>query len=165
MNIRLATQDDVETIALLNRDVQKLHADARPHLFKQPGDLEPVKADIRDRMLMDADSRVLLAEHDGQVVGYVYVRIFRRPETAYTYAHQFLHIDQIAVKPEFQGRGYGQALIEAVFDLARNEEIERVTLDTWDFNQYAQAFFRMMGFRTFNYRMDVCISADPMERS
>ncbi len=165
MNIRLATQDDVETIALLNRDVQKLHADARPYLFKQPDDLEPVKADVRDRMLTDADSRVLLVEDDGLAVGYVYVRIFRRPETAYTYAHQFLHIDQISVKSECQGKGYGRALMEAIFDLARNEKIERVTLDTWDFNRYAQAFFRRMGFRTFNYRMDICVGTDQMERS
>lgn len=158
MNIRMATQDDVDLLALLNRDVQKLHADARPNLFKQPDDLEPVKADIRDRMLADADGRVLIIEDDGQAAGYVYVQFVRRAETAYTYARQFLHIDQISVKPEYRGKGYGRALMQAVFDLATTQGIERVTLNTWDFNEIAQVFFARMGFQTFNYRMDVSLS-------
>lgn len=158
MKVRLATQADVDLLAHLNRDVQKLHADAHPQLFKQPDDLEPFKTDIRDRILADADGRVVIVEDDGQAVGYVYVHFLRRPETAYTYAREFLHIDQISVKPECQGRGYGRALMQAVFDLAAAQQIERVTLDTWDFNQNAQAFFARMGFKVFHYRMEVYLS-------
>jgi hypothetical protein len=33
MHIRSATQDNVEIISALNMDIQKLHAEALPHLF------------------------------------------------------------------------------------------------------------------------------------
>ncbi|MBI5670256.1 MAG: GNAT family N-acetyltransferase [Chloroflexi bacterium] len=163
MKVRVATVEDVDAIALLNREVQQLHADAQPHLFKQPDDLEAVKADIRDRMLADADGRVLLVEDGGQPVGYVYARFFWRPETAYTYAVHFLHIDQISVKSEWRHTGCGRALIEAVFDLARAAGVEQVTLDTGDFNRNAQAFFARMGFQMFMHRM--AVSVEQVERS
>lgn len=158
MSVRLATQEDAEAIAFLNREVQQMHADAQPHLFKQPGDLEPFKADIRDRMLANEDGRVLIAEDDGHPVGYVYLQFICRPENAYTYARRFVHIDQISVKSECRKTGAGRALIEAVFELARRENIERITLDTWNFNENARIFFAHMGFNVFNYRMDILLT-------
>jgi hypothetical protein len=37
VEVRRATNDDAAQIALLNVDVQRIHADAHPWLFKQPG--------------------------------------------------------------------------------------------------------------------------------
>jgi ribosomal protein S18 acetylase RimI-like enzyme len=154
MMVRLATMADAGSLAVLNRDVQRLHADAEPGTFIPPDDLAPIVADFQGRVLTDVDGRVFLVEMDGEAVGYVYVRIIQRPQNAYTYALNFLHIDQIAVKSAHQGSGCGRALMQAVFDLACAEGIERVTLDTWAFNTQAQGFFAKMGFKVFMYRMD-----------
>lgn len=153
--IRLATSADTGMLATLNKDVQKLYADARPDVFKQPGALDAIAEDLRVRFIEDADSCIFLVELDGVPVGYAAVSVVRRPESLYAYARSHVHIDQIAVKPSAQGRGCGRALIEAVFDMARTQNINRVTLDTWDFNVNAQAFFKQMGFSPYHYRMDV----------
>lgn len=155
MNVRLAVDADAEALGRLAGDVQQLHADAHPEFFKPAVDLSAFAADFRERFLSDPDCRVFIVEVDGEAAGYAALRFMRRPENLYTYAINTLYIDQIAVRPSYQGRGCGQALIEAAFDLARAENVNRVALDTWDFNTKAQEFFKKMGFSVFNYRMDV----------
>ncbi|MBZ0275797.1 MAG: GNAT family N-acetyltransferase [Anaerolineae bacterium] len=155
MQVRQATLADAETVGRLICDVQRIHAAALPHFFKPADDPAPFIADSRNRLLAEPDGYVFIAEEDGEAVGYVYAHVVRKLETEYTYPMTYIYIDQISVKPEQQGGGYGRALIQAVLDLARGLGIERVALDTWGFNAQAQEFFRKMGFDVFNYRMDV----------
>jgi diamine N-acetyltransferase len=157
MNVRLATHADAGILAGLNWDVQKLHADARPAVFKQPSDLSAIGEDLCVRFIEKPDACIFLVEDNDEAVGYAAVNVSRRPETLYTYARSAVHIDQIAVNPARQGCGYGRALIEAVLNLARAEQITRVTLETWDFNVDAQAFFKKMGFHAYHYRMDLTL--------
>lgn len=155
MKVRQAVIEDAEIVAKLICDVQRLHAEELPHLFKPADAPSPFVVDCRERILTDPNGRLFIVEEAGEAVGYVYARVLRQPETAYVYARSAVHIDQISVKPDRQGSGYGRALIEAVFGLARAEDIERVSLDTWGFNTEAHGFFHKMGFDMFMYRMDV----------
>jgi ribosomal protein S18 acetylase RimI-like enzyme len=160
MKIRQAGMEDAETVAGLICDVQQLHAQALPHLFKPADDPAPFVADCRERILADPDSRVFIAEDRGKAVGYVVARVLHQPETAYTYARSVVHVDQISVRPGYQGGGYGRALIAAVVELARAEGAERVTLNSWDFNTQAHEFFYRMGFKVTNYRMDMYLKEE-----
>jgi GNAT superfamily N-acetyltransferase len=156
MSVRTATGEDVQLLANLNRDVQQLHADALPHIYKPITDSEMITADIRDRVLADTEGRVFVAETDlGEAVGYIYAKIVRRPEHPYVYAQTYVHIDVITVRPAYQGQGYGQALIDSVVDWARTEGIARITLDTLAFNVQAQAFFAAQGFKMFRHVMEM----------
>jgi ribosomal protein S18 acetylase RimI-like enzyme len=69
------------------------------------------------------------------------------------YEWQYLYIDQIAVKKEYQRRGCGTRLLAEVFALARDKGIKTIALDTWSFNQQARSFLRKQGFSPFNERM------------
>lgn len=157
MNIRQATDHDAQLLASLNADVQKQHADAVPHIFKQP-DLQALLADFQERILADEDGYTFIVEDNGTALGYIYTRVIRRPENAYTYALNYVLIDQISVKPADQGKGCGRLLIEAAFDLARRQGIDRVALGTWAFNTPAHGFFAKMGFKPFTYQLDVYLS-------
>lgn len=157
MKIRSATLGDAGLLAELNVDVQRLHAQKLPHLFKQPHDLGIIAATFRDVFLANPDMRVYVVEVEDVAAGYIVAQITCRPENAFTYEQKTVYIDQISVRPAYQRQGCGQALIQAVFDLARSEGIERVTLATWDFNTDAQAFFKKQGFNVYHYRMDVTL--------
>lgn len=150
MNIRRATLDDVGLLATLNEDVQRIHAEAYPTLFKQP-DYPAVAADFKTRILGNAQGQVLIAEVDGEAVGYIYALQVERPENPYTFAQRYMLIDQISVKPTAQGNGCGRKLIEAVVDLATACGMARVTLDTWGFNTHAHGFFEEVGFKRLKY--------------
>jgi len=153
MNIRRATLADAKRLAELNRDVQQLHVDMLPSFFKQPIDLSPIVSDFLQRILTNPNGCVWIAEHNGEAIGYICAEQRQRPETAYTYEQDTVYIDQIGVKPAYQNKGSGRALIQAVFDWARAAGIERVLLDTYAFNISAQGFFREMGFETLRIHM------------
>ena len=72
----------------------------------QPDDLRDRRKNLRDRRFPH-----LVAVHNGDVVGYAYVVLFRkRPAYRYTVKHS------IYVHHEHVGRGIGQLLIQALID-------------------------------------------------
>jgi GNAT superfamily N-acetyltransferase len=156
MPVRAATQADATLLAELVCDVQQLHVEALPHIYKPFTDLAPVVADMQQRVLADPKGHVFIAEADaGEAVGYIYATVVHRPGHVYVHPYTYLHIDVITVLPRYQGQGYGKALIEAVLAVARREGINRVTLDTLEFNKEAQAFFAAQGFQMYRHVMEM----------
>lgn len=155
MRVRTATLADAALLAELNRDVQQLHVEALPHIYKQVDDLTQVVEDFQQRILGDPEWRTYIVEVDGEAAGYACAQVKRRPEHAYHYSHDFVYLDQISVRPEYRQSGCGRALMEAVFDLARDAGVGRVALDTMAFNTGAVAFYERLGFRMYKYTMDL----------
>ncbi|MBN2004393.1 MAG: GNAT family N-acetyltransferase [Anaerolineae bacterium] len=152
MEIRVAKIADVQTIADLNVEVQNLHAAALPHMFKAVSDGAFAVAFITEQIKTPANY-FLIANVDGEDVGYVFARLVRRTGNEYMRPWSLVYIDQIAVKASHQRRGCGSALIQAVRDLADEFAIETIALDTWAFNEAAQAFFAKQGFTTYKMQM------------
>lgn len=142
--IRQATVADVERIAALTADVQRLHATALPHIFKQPGPHFMVEQ-LRT-WLLDPKRICLLAEQEGTIAGYSFLEIQERPEGEATHPRLVLHVEHLAVHPAAQRQGYGGQLIAAAKAAAQELGITRLTLQVWAFNQAAQDFFRSQGF-------------------
>ncbi len=152
IQIRLATADDAETIAELNTDVQQIHAEALPHLFKPPT-LDAFPPSLVRELLADPATHVFIGLLGEQPVGYIYAEVMLRPENSWRYTMNMVYIHHISVRPEHRRAGYGEKLIDAVKDLAKEKGISRVALDVWSFNTNAQAFFARQGFANFNERM------------
>ena len=156
LSIRQATIDDAQTIATLNMAVQQLHHQARPGDFKPPSDSADMVKHYQE-ILQSPNDRILIGEVDGQAVGYVYVRLFRFPENPFTYAVDAVYIDQMSVHHDHRGKGYGRQLVEAVIDLARREDISRVTLNVWLFNVEAIGFYEKLGFSAMSQAMELMV--------
>jgi ribosomal protein S18 acetylase RimI-like enzyme len=152
MDIRKATLADATTLSALNVDVQKIHAEALPHLFKQPMDDSFALQFMLER-LEEPQNLFLIANHDGHDIRYLFARIVDRPENPFLHPWKYFYIDQITIKPSYQGRGFGQKLMQQLRQVADQLGIQTILLDTWSFNTSAQAFFKDQGFTTFNYRM------------
>jgi diamine N-acetyltransferase len=155
MNIRTAAQKDIPLLAQLNRAVHQIHTDAHPELFKPVSPLDPALLAFYQQMIDDPNTIIYIVEVDGAAAGYIIARMMYRLENVFSYALRAIYIDQISVNPEYRKQGCGEALIHAVFALAKKENVSRVFLDVCDFNENAQKFFARMGFNTFNYRMDI----------
>jgi GNAT superfamily N-acetyltransferase len=142
-------------LAELNRDVQQIHVDALPNIYKQVDDLTPVIEDFNQRILSQPNWFTYIVEVDGEAVGYACAEVRRRPEHAYHHAHEYVYLDQISVRPEYRGSGCGRLLMDAVFDLARSTGVSRVALDTMAFNTGAIAFYERLGFKMYKHTMDL----------
>ncbi len=157
MNIRRATHQDANTLSDLNTDVQKLHADAYPRLFK-PVSSNPFPPSFFEELLAQPEHVFFIAEEDGIPIGYIYMEIRHSPETSYRFALETIHIHHISVRPGRRRKGYGEELMEAAISLAREKNIQLITLDVWSFNTGAQAFFARQGFTVYNQRMWLTLS-------
>ena len=110
-------------------DVQRLHAEHHPRIFKTPQSADFAAA-FFDEMLVDPAATIYIAEEDAQALGYIFCKMVERPETPFTYPNRFLHIDQISVRPDAQGHGAGTALMDQVEKLARELGVSKIRLDS-----------------------------------
>lgn len=150
--IRFARKEDYEAINALRAPVCALHSNGYPALFK------PVFAkDHQERvlkMMEDPEQDVLVAEEDGQLLGFAMVEYIKREETNSIYAVHEAHIVEIGVDETSQGKGIGTALIQAVKDAAKVRGCRSVQLDVWEFNKSALRFYEKLGFVTLRRKME-----------
>ena len=121
-------------------------------------DLEDIKAAIAEatgtgadklEALLDDGSRPILVAVDGEdwVLGYAFcVRQSRRGDGALQDL-ETLYLDDLCVDEACRGQHVGQALYEAVVELARSLGCYNVTLNVWSCNREAMAFYERCGLR------------------
>jgi GNAT superfamily N-acetyltransferase len=137
---------------LLNVDVQRIHADAHPWLFKQPGPETFTPPDAA-ALLAKPGHLAFLAFVDDAPVGYAVAELIRHPESGRHHAHSMVYLHQVSVRPAARRTGVGRALLNAVRDAGRANGIELLALDAWTFNEQALAFFRSYGLVPYNVRL------------
>ena len=88
---------------------------------------------------------VLVADDDGQVIGYAYAAVEGYDYMALRGPAGVLH--DIIVDPERRSRGVGLLLLDAALAFFRSRSVPRVALSTAERNEAAQRLFARMGFR------------------
>ena len=151
MKTRKAIATDRLLLSSLCVDVQRLHAENHPDIFKLPQSDDFVTS-FFDEMLADPMISIFIAENDEGPLGYILCKLIERPENPFTFAMRYLLVDQVSVRPEEQGKGIGAALLKQAEVLARELNVSRIQLDSWGFNTEAHGFFEKLGFEKFNYR-------------
>ncbi|HKY55821.1 MAG TPA: GNAT family N-acetyltransferase [Anaerolineales bacterium] len=151
MHIRRATLDDSPLLSSLCMDVQRLHAENHPEIFKMP-QREDFAVSFFDEILADPTASSYIAEEEQRAIGYIFCKLFERPESVFTYPNRFLQIEHISVRPEAQGHGVGAALIQRAAKLAGEIGVTKIQLSSWDFNTRAHTFFEKHGFAKIEYR-------------
>ena len=152
VKIRQATPGDEALLARLNVAVHQIHVEGRPDIFKPP-DVAELTEFMRGR-LEDPTCVAYIAEVDGVPVGYTINEVVRRMESPFSNANSYVVVDNISVEPAYRSQGVGEALMERVYQLAREQGIKRVTLSVWAFNARAVAFYERLGFAPFQINMD-----------
>lgn len=157
VTIRKGTKSDAPLLARLNAAVQSMHYEQVPTFFKPPqADNPDLIALFVDRLNRE-DHIVYIAELDGQAVGHVVCVVQRRPDNPFTFAVNRLHIDEMSVDERYRRQGIGSALMNQVFELVRERDLSQVTLNVWQFNEQAIAFYRRHGFDAYSLNMSASL--------
>ena len=73
----------------------------------------------------------LVAEHDGQVVGYIHGSVQHQKPVDVIPGHEpYVEVEDIYVQPAFRSRDIGGRLLERLLDVARQVGIERFVVST-----------------------------------
>jgi ribosomal protein S18 acetylase RimI-like enzyme len=144
--IRHATPADLPGIGRLGALLVEEHYDFDPQRFlpARPGTPEGYASFIGTQ-LEDPDKAVLVADTDGDVIGYAYAAVEGYNYMALRGPAGILH--DIIVAPEHRGRGVGRLLLNAMLEFFRSRGVPRVVLSTAERNEAAQRLFASTGFR------------------
>jgi ribosomal protein S18 acetylase RimI-like enzyme len=151
MNLKILRTEDPELVARLNHDVQNLHYEIEPELFK-PFSLESM-THMFAGMLRDPAMSAYVAYVDETPAAYLVVAERTLDENAFRYAYKVLYIDQVCVNSGFKGQGIGKALVDFAKQLAKESQINRIEMNYWTKNNNSGEFFRSQGFTNFNERL------------
>ena len=152
MKLRPATKDDINIYYNLYAEVQNMHAEALPNLFDPPKQDRHFQAYF-DKIIKNENRHLMLGFHEDRPVGYIYYVFGKIQEDKKRAEERFIYINQIAVTPQYQGRGFGKALMNHVKQTAKDQNIKRIGLDVWLFNKPAMSFFEHQGFAALNQIM------------
>ena len=144
--VRRAASPDLPRIGYLGALLIKEHYDfdTQRFLAAKP-ETSAGYAAFLSSQLEDPDKAVLVADDNGNVIGYAYAAIEGYDYMALRGPAGVLH--DVIVDLEYRGRGVGRLLIDATLEFFRSRGVPRVVLWTAEQNEAAQRLFASMGFR------------------
>ena len=146
MTIRRAEARDAGTLGRLGAALMRTHYAFDAQRFLEPGeDAESGYAEFLVSRLDDRESIVLVAEHAGHIVGYVYAAI--EPLSWKELRDRCGYIHDLLVTDEARRTGVGDALLTQAIDWLRQQGMPRVVLGTAAQNENARRLFERRGFR------------------
>ena len=146
MTIRLATPADLPALGRLGALLMRTHYEFDPQRFMSAGtDAADGYAWFLERQLKDSNVVVYVAEHEGEVVGYVYAGI--EPISWKELRDECGFIHDVVVDERGRRGGTATALIDKAMEWMRERGMPRVMLWTAEKNAGAQQLFSRLGFR------------------
>jgi ribosomal protein S18 acetylase RimI-like enzyme len=144
--VRPASARDVSALGRLGALLVKTHHDFDPRRFiPATPQTERGYGSFLGTQLDDEDIVVLVAERDGEVIGYTYAGMEGFDYMALRGPAGVLY--DIVVDPGHRGQGVGRQLLDATLSALEVKGAPRVVLSTAEQNEPAQRLFASAGFR------------------
>jgi len=145
VKIRRATSNDLPILGSYGAKLARQHYGYDPQRFML---FEPVEAEYArfyGEQLSREDAAILVAELDGEVVGYAFVRV--EPESSLDLLAVAAWLHDVYVDESARGWGVGMLLIDATLEEARTRGSSSVMLVVAAQNEGARRLFERRGFR------------------
>jgi GNAT superfamily N-acetyltransferase len=132
--IREARESDIPVILQFIRDLAEYEKLA--HLVTATGER------LRATLFGSAPfAEVLIAEEDGKPAGFA---LFFHNYSTFL-AQPGIYLEDLFVKPEYRGRGYGKALLARLARIAHDRNCSRVDWVVLDWNEPSIVFYKSLG--------------------
>ncbi len=142
--IRRAEEKDTARILDLLRQVNNVHHDGRPDLFKK--DCRKYTTAELGCLIADDTHPIFVAQIDaGFVAGYAFCVMTEYRGDNNQVDRKSLYIDDLCVDETCRGQGIGRALFDYVKAWAKGEGVYNITLNVWACNQSAVRFYEKCG--------------------
>lgn len=144
--VRNATASDMAAVGRLGAMLVRAHHEFDPQRFMAASrHTAPGYASFLATQLDEPDVTVMVAEHGGEVIGYVYAAVEPRDWMSLRDSAGVIH--DVIVDPGHRQGGVGRQLLEAALAFLKSRGAPRVVLQTAERNESAQRLFEHAGFR------------------
>lgn len=150
--IRLATQEDTKRIGELWLEMVNYHQQFDDTMFQASEQGAKVYQDSVESRLNDSETRVLVAEKNGEVVGYV-LGMLVSINAAMFVREQSGFLADIYVAEAYRRQGIGRALVERLVLWFHSQNITYYEWHVSSKNQDAVHFWESVGGETTMLRM------------
>lgn len=135
--IRELTKEDLnDTFFELYYEGFLYHYNHRKDLFKKKT-IEELKEYVFEQF--DNGLKIIGYYNDEELVGYLGYEIKEK-------ATKFIWIDELVITEKERGKGYGTLLMNEIKNIQEKENIQRIELNVFDFNQNAVKLYKKLGY-------------------
>ena len=146
VSIHPATPADLEAMGRLGALLVRIHHELDPDRFiAATPQTRHAYGSFLGTQLKEPNIVILVAERDGEVVGYTYAGV-EGPDYMSLRGPAGVLYD-IVVDPAHRGQGVGRMLLDATLEALKEKGAPRVVLSTAERNESAQRLFARAGFR------------------
>ena len=152
MEIRKAEKKDIPGILDLLIQVDMVHHNGRPDLFKGPA----TKYNERElyQIINVPETPVFVCVEGERVLGHAFCIHRQEKENSVLTDIKTLYIDDICVEESMRGKHIGKMLYEYVLAYAKENGFYNITLNVWKCNPGAVKFYEALGFEVQKFGME-----------
>lgn len=156
MKVRMAQEKDIPQINSLLYQVERVHQQGRPDLFKEGA--KKYNDEQLKEMLKDSTRPILAAVNDDDVMqGYAFCIFQEHKNDNVLTDIKTLYIDDLCVDENCRGQHVGTLLYDAVKKFAKESGCYNVTLNVWECNSSAMKFYQKVGLVPYKTGMEIIL--------
>ncbi len=154
--IRRATNTDISGLMSLLVQVDMVHHNGRPDIFKGPATKYSEK-ELEEIIKNDSTPIFVCVDESGNVLGHAFCIHKQIVGDSVLTDIKTLYIDDICVDENCRGLGIGRSLYNHVISYAREYGFYNVTLNVWSCNPGAQKFYEALGLKPQKIGMEMIL--------
>ena len=144
--VRRANKNDIPRILELLVQVDMVHHNGRPDIFKGPA-TKYNAAELEEIIADDETPVFVFADENDKVLGHAFCIHRQELNNNVLTDIKTLYIDDICVDENARGKHVGKTLYESVIEYAKENGFYNVTLNVWSCNPGALKFYEAMGLK------------------
>ena len=153
--VRRAEEKDIPAVMELLKQVNRIHYEKRPDLFKP--ETKYTEDELRAIMNNDQTPVFVCTDSDNRVLGHGFCVLQRPENTRLLNDILTLYIDDICVNETARGQHIGKMIYEHIVAYARKRGCYNVTLNVWSCNPGAMKFYENLGLVSYKIGMEMIL--------
>ena len=152
VQIRIAKEADYEAVIKIMSQVQNLHVEWRPDIYRHNDNLLP--KDVFEKIIKN--DIFFVAEIDNVVVGVLEI-VFRHVESPSHVTRDVIFVDTMAIDEKYRGKGIGHKMFDFLKTMKTEKSMDGIELQVNAKNKAAYEMYQKYGFTEKSINMELSI--------
>lgn len=156
MYVRRAQKEDIQGLLKLLVQVDMVHHNGRPDLFKGPATKYNAE-ELEQIIYCDSTPVFVCSDESGEIYGHAFCISRQEIGSSVLTDIKTLYIDDICVDEDHRRQHIGRMLYNHVRDYAKENGFYNMTLNVWNCNPGAVRFYESLGFQPQKIGMEMIL--------